>query len=112
MDSLYERHNSFLHKCRNQCLLSPIAGVFYKIVRSTMMLISKFSSLFTEFVSTREDTVLTHLLNLGNEFRKSMIHIMNVAYNVQQKLERHDEKVALKDLMTTLDFTGFYSDVN
>jgi hypothetical protein len=40
-----------------------------------------------------------------------MIHIMNVAYNVKQKLELLDEKEALKELMTTLDFTGFYSGV-
>ena len=111
MNSLYERHLNFLRKCRNQCLLSPVAGVFSKIVRKTMLLILKFCSLFSEFVSTRDESLKPLLLNLGVDFRKSMIHIMNVAYNVKQKLELLDEKEALKELMTTLDFTGFYSGV-
>jgi hypothetical protein len=65
MNSLYERHLNFLRKCRNQCLLSPVAGVFSKIVRKTMLLILKFCSLFSEFVSTRDESLKPLLLNLG-----------------------------------------------
>ena len=76
-----------LLKCHRQCLLSPVAVTFYKIIRTTLGFVLRFCALFTDYAATvyTDDDILEQLLKVGEEFRQSMIHIMQACKTFYQQ---------------------------
>jgi len=104
VDDLIMFHNKYINRVLFRCLLNQKAASVMKIIKSIFLAINKFVSLIQFWKDTRDDITWEDILKQYRTFQKTSKFL----FGLVTKLSSRGYQPHFQDLLTRLNFNGFY----